>query len=161
MPAPLGNQFAKGHGCGRPHRDLVALAAQMREWADREDSMNLLGFTGVSKVVPSLILKYSKENEDFRVAYEEVKAIVGERRERKLSSGELHVKAYDLNSKVYDQYLKDEHREEIRYAEEVKAASNSVDEETKQGFNKMMTYIESLQSERKIAPINNSEESKS
>lgn len=107
---------------GRPREyDREAVAEQMIEWAKREDSMNLLSFNAEAMIPSTTLLRWVDEDKDFRVAYEMVRDILGAKREKKLAKGELHVKAYDLNSKVYDRYLKKEHRENYSYETKVKS----------------------------------------
>lgn len=98
---------------GRPREyDRDQIAEEMIEWAQLPDSINLCGFSAKKLIPPSKITAWARECEKFRLSYEIVKAIVGERRERLLSSQQLHVKAYDLNAKTYDHFLKEEHKEE-------------------------------------------------
>jgi len=85
-----------------PTHDREALARQLLEWVVEEDSINLNAFciTRNPPIAPSKITLFAKENESFREAYEIAKSTIAIRRERGLSDGTLHVKAYDLNATV-------------------------------------------------------------
>jgi len=97
---------------GRPREwDRDKLAEMIIEWVQLDDSTNLNGFTAYSGVIPTNISKYAKEHDGFRQAYEYAKGIIADRREKKLAKGEVHVKAYDLNARVYDFYTDEKHKE--------------------------------------------------
>ena len=49
--------------------------------------------------------------------------MLGHRREKLLSENKLHVKAYDLNAKTYDAFLKAESREEKAFDADLKTKS--------------------------------------
>lgn len=107
---------------GRPRKhDREKIATELIEWAAQEDSLNLNAFccTRNPPIAPSKITEWSKECENFREAYEAAKAFVGDRRERYLKEDKLHVKAYDLNARVYDHFLSDNHKSEKRYEKEL------------------------------------------
>lgn len=96
---------------GRPREhDREQIAKDLIEWARKEDSINFNKFccTREPPIPASKLLLWSKECDDFRVAYETAKAFLGCRREEWLSQERLHVKAYDLNANVYDLIAKDE-----------------------------------------------------
>ena len=54
---------------------------------------------------------WAKENDDFRESLECAKASLGARREEWLSTEMLHSKAYDMNARTYDYFLKEEDEE--------------------------------------------------
>ena len=88
-------------------RDLIA--DELIEWAKLDTSVNLNGFCA-SKLMPAQKLsQFANECSQFREAYHIAKTILSERRESKLSKQELHVKAYDLNARVYDHFLDEKH----------------------------------------------------
>lgn len=106
---------------GRPRQyDREEIAKDLVEWAKKEDSTNLNGYTVHSGIIPRYITRWASEDEEFRRSYEEAKAILAYRREKLLTAGDLHVKAYDLNAKVYDAYLKEEGREEKTFESSLK-----------------------------------------
>lgn len=108
---------------GRPREyDRVQVAKDLIEWAQKDDSFNLNGFSAEYMITPSKVSDWSREDPNFREAFELAKAYLGARRERGLAEGKVHVKAYDLNASVYDGYLKQERREDISFALETKAA---------------------------------------
>lgn len=114
---------------GRPRehdRDKIAL--EMLEWAKNENNINLNGFccTREPPISPSKITNWAKEEDNFRQAYEATKAFIAVRREEKLSNNELHVKAYDLNARVYDHFLKDEHRQQLEFESKLKSNETQV-----------------------------------
>lgn len=101
--------------------DRDDIADKLVEWAKKDDSLNLCGFCADNLIVPSKITIWAKECENFRKAYELSKSFIANRRERKLSNGELHVKAYDLNANTYDFFLKEGKREEKKFESELKS----------------------------------------
>jgi hypothetical protein len=132
---------------GRPdERDRKEIADKLLEWAHLETSTNLNGFTSYIQPMlpPSKIAMYAREDEYFRIAYETAKAIVGQRREDRLATGQLHVKAYDLNASVYDYYQKQEKREDAEHASKLKAKENSFTEEQLSGLSSVMNAITKL-----------------
>lgn len=95
--------------------DRNQIALDMIEWAQKDDSFNLNGFCGMKLLPPSKISIWAKEDDFFCKAYEVTKAILAERRERGLREDKLHVKAYDLNSSVYDHFLKETRMEMSKF----------------------------------------------
>lgn len=135
------------HPGGRPREhDRDAIAQELIEWAKLPDSLNLCGFccTRESPLAPSKITEWARECPKFRLAYEQAKMFIANRREMKLSKGELHVKAYDLNAATYDYFLKEEKRAQLEfenslkveeqkaYTEEEEEKANSLISEMKQ-----------------------------
>lgn len=101
-------------GCPRTH-DREQIAKELIEWAKLDDSINLCGFSSMKMITATTIMKWAREDEQFGQAYELAKQYLGNRREKMLSDGKLHVKAYDLNANTYDPYLKAERREEKEF----------------------------------------------
>lgn len=121
-------------GAGRPEEyDKKAIAQALLEWAKKPDSLNLNKFccTHEPLLNPNYIMRWAKENEEFCRAYETAKAFLGARREEKLSIGELHTKAYDLNATVYDQFHRAEKitLDDLDSARKVKEAKAGTAEE--------------------------------
>ncbi len=104
-------------------RDQVAL--DMINWAQLDTSINLNEFCAINKMSPSMIIRWSKENDLFRQSYELVKAHLAWRRENWLNSEALHVKAYDLNATNYDMFLRDERRAQAEFEAGLKLQTDS------------------------------------
>jgi hypothetical protein len=103
--APMGNQNAIGNQGGRPSEyDKVAIAERMLEWAKQDDSININKFCAYNDIPARTFLEWVDDDIEFSRAYDKVKTFLGFRREERLNSGELHVKAFDLNATVYDQF---------------------------------------------------------
>jgi len=108
---------------GRPREyDLAIIGDRLIEWAKRDDSINFNKFccTHDPIIPPTYLLRWSKEDNDFCMAYEKAKAFLGARREEWLSSDLLHVKTYDLNATVYDIFLRDEQRQQKEFESSLK-----------------------------------------
>ena len=103
---------------GRPrvhNREQIAL--DLIEWAKKDDSINFNKFCALyhTPFPATKLLDWSKEDDDFRVAYDTAKAFLGFRREEKLNSEDLHVKAFELNACVYDLIAKAEKQDQAKY----------------------------------------------
>lgn len=105
---------------GRPGFDKELIAQQMLDWVKKPTSLNLCGFSAEYLVSPRIVMQWAKENEEFSRVYMITKAILGERREQMLKTGELHKSAYDLNINTYDLYRKEECREEKQFESDLK-----------------------------------------
>lgn len=132
---------------GRPKiYDLVIVAQELLDWAALDDSVNLNAFCAQKKIPPSYITRWAREDEQFCAAYEEAKAHLGERRERYLKEDKLHVKAYDLNARVYDHFLADNHKSEKRFDKELESElQKGISEDYE---NKLMQIANQLQRAR-------------
>jgi len=128
---------------GRPRKhDREQIAIDMVEWAHKDDSFNLNGFCAEQLIAPSKITEWARADDEFRLAYETAKAILGTRRERGLATGALHVKAYDLNACVYDQFLKEDKREQAKYEADLKLKEiEKVPEQIQEGFERLMNQF--------------------
>src|SRR5690349_20543326 len=96
---------------GRPQEyDREVIARELIEWAQKDDSINLNKFCALHNPIfpPSYLSVWAKESKEFSQAYEAAKSFLGFRREERLNSEELHVKAYDLNAKTYDYFLREQ-----------------------------------------------------
>ena len=96
---------------GRPREhDRDQIAKDIIEWARKEDSLNINKFCAHYEPIipPSMLGIWARESEQFRRSYESAKAFIAYRREEKLNTNELHVKAYDLNATNYDVLLREE-----------------------------------------------------
>lgn len=113
---------------GRPREhDREKIAQELIEWARKEDSINFNKFccTREPPIPATKLLDWSKEDDNFRVAYQTAKAFLGCRREEWLSKELLHVKAYDLNANVYDLIAKDEKMSMSSYEASLRKESES------------------------------------
>lgn len=115
---------------GRPRKyDRDEYTIKLIEWVQKEDSINLNGFCADNFIPPSILNDWATHDTKFSVAYELVKAKLAKRREQALKAGELHVKAYDLNARVYDKHLytqwKDEKEYELRIKKDVESEDQS------------------------------------
>lgn len=103
---------------GRPKEwDKKKVADELIEWAKQPDSINLCKFCALHDPIipPSYFGVWAKEDEYFSTAYEAAKSFLGFRREEWLNGEALHVKAYDLNAKTYDFFLKEEARKQAEF----------------------------------------------
>jgi|SRR5579872_5718 len=143
-----------GNPMGRPREyDLKKVAADLLEWAQKDDSWNLCGFSADFLISPSLVLGWSKKDPDFCLAYELAKAMLGRRRERDVSKGKLHVKAYDLNATCYDRYLKDEKMDFLKLEASLKAQEQqALSEGDLQKYNQIQKMLAELQQQKKKKP---------
>lgn len=142
---------------GRPREwDRDKVAENLVEWAKKDTSINLNGFCGENLLPPSKITLWAKECDNFRQAYEIAKALLGERRERYLEQERLHVKAYDMNAKVYDHFLKDESRDEKAFESKLKAQENiAASEDDVKRHQETLDQLKALRSDRNIENNNN------
>ncbi len=95
-------------GTDTKRNDREEVAKQLLEWAKKDSSINLCEFCVEfckPMIQPSLLYKWGCEDPVFRKTYELAKSFIAYRRERKLNTEELHVKAYDLNARAYDFFL--------------------------------------------------------
>jgi hypothetical protein len=144
---------------GRPREhNREQIAKDLIEWAKQPDSINFNKFCALyhTPFPATKLLEWSKEDENFRVAYDTAKAFLGFRREEKLSNEELHVKAYDLNATVYDLIAKAEKQDNAKFEAAIRAAQEikTVSEEDKIRHEALMSLLLSMQSSaRKSADI--------
>lgn len=137
-----------GNG-GRPRehdRDQIAL--DMIEWAKLPDSINLCGFccSREPPIDPTKITWWAKECPEFRKAYNITKGFLGDRREKMLNAEKLHVKAYDLNAKTYDEFLKEEVMNQARFESSLKQEeAKSMSQTDIDRYESMMNQLKALQ----------------
>lgn len=144
---------------GRPREhDRESIVLELIEWAKLPDSINLNGFccTREPPLSPSFITRWAKECAIFRQAYEAAKAFIGIRREIMLSNQTLHVKAYDLNAKVYDHFLKEERQEEMIFESKINSEKAEVSKDLVDQFSAIMLQVASLQAKHRDRKISDS-----
>lgn len=118
---------------GRPREhNREKIAEDLIIWAKLPDSINLCKFCAYYEppISPSKITNWAKEDDNFRQAYEITKMYLGARREEMLNAELLHVKAYDLNAKTYDHFLKEEWKENLAYEVSQKKESEGKQDKT-------------------------------
>ncbi len=78
MGAPLGNQFAKGHGKGRPQAytdQMIEKEAQaFREWMAKEDSIFIKSFAVERGYSPQRLTEFAEKNNVFSEVLELAKS---------------------------------------------------------------------------------------
>lgn len=134
--------------------DREKIAKDMVEWSKLDTSLNLNEFCAKNSVPPSYITDWAKEESHlpkneriFSAAYELTKSSLGFRREQKLADGTLHVKAYDLNARTYDHFMRLERRAEIEHEHKLKTEEvEQVSADVKAQYDVLMKQISSLQS---------------
>lgn len=150
---------------GRPREhDRESIMVELIEWAKLPDSINLNGFccSREPPLSPSFITRWAKECNAFRQAYDTAKAFIGARRERMLNNEQLHVKAYDLNAKTYDHFMKEERREEMVFESKLNENKAEVQKDVLDQFSAIMSQVSSLQEKhRNKADSSINEEQKS
>ena len=151
---------------GRPREhDREQIAIDIIQWAKKVDSINLNKFCALYKppFPPKKLSEWAKENDEFRESYEIAKAFLAFRREEKLNSEELHVKAYDLNAAAYDYFIKEEKMAQAQFEASLKTQTDShIDEKIMENFDRTMKQLDSLQSSaRKIDESKSNNEQKS
>lgn len=95
-------------------------AELLLEWAAKEDSMNLLGFTNQQMFPPEYLSRWSKESDAFCQALKIAKAKVAERRERLVSEGKLYHGAWQRGAAVYDSIIHAHEREQKEFESKLK-----------------------------------------
>lgn len=144
---PMGN-------LGRPREwDRTEIAIKMLEWAKDERNINLCGFSADNLIPSPKILEWARTDEDFRQTYELVRDFIGRRREERLTKGELHVKAYDLNAMTYDAHLRAEIRGQLEFDYKLKSrAEIDVNESTVKQFDALNQQLLFLQRSQQDKP---------
>lgn len=104
--------------------DRDDIADKLIEWAKKDDSLNLCAFCAQNEIAPSKLSNWAKECDRFRQSLDLAKCFLGVRREEKVSTGELHLKAYDLNVANYDYFLKEERRDQLQFESDLKKREN-------------------------------------
>lgn len=151
-----------GNPAGRPQEhDRLKIAEDLVIWSKKDTSINLCAFCGENDIDPCNITQWANECVIFHKAYSKAKSLLGARREKKLSEGTLHQKAYHLNANTYDHFLKTETREEKLFDHELqkkmvefmhvlkKEITEHVSDDVKAQFDSLMEQITMAQSKKK------------
>src|SRR5277367_4267778 len=133
---------------GRPRTwDREKIADELVAWAMLDDSINLNAFCAIKLMPPSKISEFANEDKRFHEAYEIAKSYIAIHRENRLTDGTLHVKAYDLNARVYDYFLKQDHKEMLRLQAELKNQEQKpVSDDVNLALDAIMSQLSSRQS---------------
>lgn len=106
---------------GRPQLyDRVDIFNQLEKWLKKDDSINLLGFCVFIGISSKRLSEWALDDKDLSERLQKAKDVLGEKREKKLSDGTLHGKAYDLNASTYDYFLKQAKRDQMKFESELK-----------------------------------------
>lgn len=133
---------------GRPLKyDRREYAIKLLDWAMKPESLNLNQFCADNFIPHCYISKWAHENKEFNNAYQAVLQKLAYRREQALREGKLHVKAYDLNIKVYDKVKRDSDREEIEYELRLKKELEKEDKQKIDG--RLIELLDSLRDQEK------------
>lgn len=115
MPAPKGNQFAKGStNSGRPKEyDRIQIGKDFVKWATNNPEALTVPMFAVSIGLHSGILRnWSRENEEFRALFIEAKEQIGVNRLRASQKDMLDASIYRAHIGNYDVDLNEYIREE-------------------------------------------------
>lgn len=149
---------------GRPREhDRAKIAEALLEWAAKPSSINLCEFCAQQMIPGSKISEWAKQDTDFRETYELAKHFIGARREQMLNGELLHVKAYDLNARTYDHFLKEDWKESLSYEHSLKVEKPEDEEKTREAAAAMREFTDVIKAQRalKIDEIKSNAESKS
>lgn len=118
---------------GRPREwDRKSIMIQMLEWAQLPNALNLNAFCVMCDpmIPPSKLIQISKDDEDFRQAYELTKAFIAARREEMHSDKILSDAAYNRNARVYDRFQDYSWRDEESFKSNLKKDEEGVKQTT-------------------------------
>jgi len=145
--------------------DRDEIAEKLVQWSTKDSSLNLCGFCAENMITPQRLTEWAKSCERFQEALAKAKCFIAFRRENKVSSGELHLKSYDLNVATYDYFLKQERREHLEFEHGLKkelfefiqkiksVIQDTVPPELNSQFESLMNQITALQANRKIEAL--------
>lgn len=150
---------------GRPGFDRIEMGKKFVEWArDNPEALTVPMFTTLHGFSSDTFFTWAKEDRGFRQYYLVGKELIGINRLRSTMSDEDRKLTQHIYLKTlyhFDMDCKMDDREEKRFEAELKADNSAVDTSIEDGLNKLMGQLSRLQSDRKSASINSSEESKS
>jgi len=156
---------AQNGGRLRTH-DRDDIAEKLIEWARLDNSLHLGSFCSQIELAPSKLSNWAKECDRFRQSLDIAKCFLAVRREEKVSTGELNLKAYDLNIATYDYFLREERRDQLVFESGLKKQllefSNklknevieNVSPELQQQFDSLMNQISILQDKSRMQALN-------
>jgi len=106
MPAPKGNQYAKGHHCGRPvewtDEKITEEAAYLLEWSQDSDALVLGECYGSRGYSYEDAIEWAEKHEVFRKSRLLAKSIVGARREKGAIKGKYGENLISKTMALYD-----------------------------------------------------------
>ena len=106
-------ELLKRRKMGRPKvYDAAVIIKQLLNWANREDSINMVQFCADHGYLSGLIWKLESENIDFSRAYELAKMKLAARREQLVNAEHLNYGAYQRYQSQYDPFLRKAEKQE-------------------------------------------------
>jgi hypothetical protein len=88
----------------RYDRDIIC--EQLKEWGEKDTSINLCEFCAVKGYLPSLLWSLEKSDEAFNRQFTLTKLRLAERRERMLNARKLDTGSFHRSQRSYDAFLK-------------------------------------------------------
>jgi hypothetical protein len=151
---------------GRPRTfDRNKILADLLEWAKKPTSLNINEFCAWHvdpPIGPRKLSEWSKVDANFAESYDACKAFLAHRREVALTTGELHVKAYDICAPAYDYIIYEQQLNYEVFKSKLKQAEQfQVKEEDNKRFDAIMSQLSSLQSASNQATSNDNKVDKS
>ena len=133
MPAPKGNQYAKGNPSGKagapPKYDLEAEAKDLLEWSEGDTATSLYQFTNEKEYLASDLREFALRSEVFSVALKKAKERIGQRREEHCNDEMMNYGVWNRSARLYSTML-DEHEDDIEEKKH-KRALDKIDYEIK------------------------------
>lgn len=120
MPAPEGNQYAVGHGEGRPPLDLNwdEEFEELTKWALKPDSLIIRAFAPARGYSHRTLERKAPENEDFCRKYNIALELIGARREL-MYLVDLSPCAFQRYATYYDKSLQAHERDDKEHAAKI------------------------------------------
>lgn len=124
MPAPKGNQYAKGcKTSGRPGYDLDVEAKALDEWSKKPEAINLLGFTNERDYCAENLSVWAHKHKEFAKALKKAKERIALRREFWVNNERMNYGIYQRYQGMYDPLLHQYEREQKEFEAELKRKS--------------------------------------
>jgi hypothetical protein len=141
-----------------PPFDMIKLGEEMVDWIEKENPIHLSHWYTIEKGYTYNEWKTYIQCEEFKPYYEIALRMVG----KKYIDGTIHPSIAQRFLRNYFKDLKEEEDAKTKFEHDLKVQEQTViSEEALKRHNALISQIQSLQSERNSAPINNSAESKS
>lgn len=115
MAAPKGNQYAKGHGYGRPpevsDEDLIEIGKEMVKWfKDTPDAIFIQEFAIHKELPVTKLFHWNEQREVFKSYYDKARAICGVRQVK--GAGKEHGLQHGIAQRFMTTYFADVKRTE-------------------------------------------------
>jgi hypothetical protein len=149
MPAPKGNQYAVGHGKGRPRTvcpdddELIALGEEMIEWIQTNDCVHVSDWYCIEKMIAERIWDVMTAKEVFIPYYDKALKIVGRKYLKEDTGIEPRIKDRWLRS-YYGDLRKREDKDKDDDVIRQKSAAEAVPEDVlrqTQAMNQQMAQL--------------------